>query len=57
MSRAAICRAARRVRVGWTLVSAGEPAVILLDLMPGWRRLYADDIAVVHVRGQAVQRG
>lgn len=34
----------------WTLLDAKSPAVILLDHMPGWRRLYADDTAVVHVR-------
>jgi hypothetical protein len=36
--------------IRWTLFSARRPAVILLDHLPGWRRLYADDIAVVHVR-------
>jgi hypothetical protein len=30
--------------------------VALLDHLPGWRRLYADDIAVVHVRDQQVMR-
>ncbi len=34
----------------WTLFDARTPAVVLLDQMPGWRRLYADDTAVVHVR-------
>ena len=37
-------------RIKWTLLSARRPAVVLLDHLPGWRRLYADDIAVVHVR-------
>lgn len=37
-------------RVGWTLFRPTTQAVVLLDRMPGWRRLYADDIAVVHVR-------
>jgi hypothetical protein len=27
--------------------------VVLLDHLPGWRRLYTDDIAAVHVRQQA----
>src|SRR5439155_17936947 len=36
--------------VAWTLLGAKIPAVVLLDHLPGWRRLYADDIAVVHVR-------
>lgn len=34
----------------WTLFHPHTPAVMLLDHLPGWRRLYADDIAVVHVR-------
>ena len=33
-----------------TLLSPETPAVAYLDRLPGWRRLYADDIAVVHVR-------
>jgi hypothetical protein len=33
------------------------PAAKLLDRMPGWRRLYADDIAVVHVRTDAQPPG
>ena len=36
--------------IAWTLLGAKTPAVVLLDHLPGWRRLYADDIAVVHVR-------
>jgi hypothetical protein len=36
--------------IAWTLLSAQSPAVVLLDHLPGWRRLYADDVAVVHVR-------
>ncbi|MBV5265974.1 hypothetical protein [Pinisolibacter aquiterrae] len=37
-------------RIGWTLLSPGLPIVGLLDRTPGWRRLYADSDAVVHVR-------
>jgi hypothetical protein len=36
--------------VGWTLIAPERPAVLLLDHLPAWRRLYADDVAVVHVR-------
>jgi len=36
--------------ITWTLIEPGIPAVVLLDHLPGWRRLYADAIAVVHVR-------
>jgi hypothetical protein len=37
-------------RIGWTLVGAKTPRAALLDHLPGWRRIYGDDIAVVHVR-------
>lgn len=33
-----------------TLLAPGTPAVALLDMLPGWRRAYADDRAVIHVR-------
>jgi len=36
--------------IAWTLVAPERPAVVLLDHLPGWRRLYADAVAVVHVR-------
>jgi hypothetical protein len=42
-----------RYHVRWTLLPPGMPAVALLDHLPGWRRLYADDTAVVHVRSEA----
>ena len=37
-------------KIGGTLMPAGSRAAVLLDHLAGWRRLYADDIAVVHVR-------
>lgn len=36
--------------IEWTLLTPDLPAVALLDHLPGWRRLYADEVAVVHVR-------
>jgi hypothetical protein len=36
--------------IQWTLLPPGVPAIALLDHMPGWRRFYADRIAVVHIR-------
>jgi hypothetical protein len=42
-------------KIGWTLMPAGSRAAILLDHLAGWRRLYADDIAVVHVRAETPQ--
>jgi hypothetical protein len=35
--------------VRWTIFSAQAPVVKLLDATPGWHRLYADKLAVVHV--------
>jgi hypothetical protein len=43
--------------VAWTLLDPGDARVVLLDHLPGWRRLYTDDIAVVHVRDQAAGAG
>jgi hypothetical protein len=37
-------------RIGVTLFAPSTPAVALLDRLPDWDRVYADDIAVVHVR-------
>jgi hypothetical protein len=36
--------------IAWTLIAPQRPAALLVDHLPGWRRFYADDIAVVHVR-------
>jgi hypothetical protein len=36
--------------IRWTLLQPEQPAVALLDHLPGWRRVYADEIAVIHVR-------
>lgn len=36
--------------VAWTLLAPDRPAAALLDRLPGWRRLYTDATAVVHVR-------
>lgn len=34
----------------WTLFAAKSPAVTLMDHLPGWKQIYADDTAVIHVR-------
>jgi hypothetical protein len=36
--------------IGWTLLEPESPLAALLDRTPGWRRLYADRFAVIHVR-------
>jgi hypothetical protein len=33
-----------------TLLSPKTPAVALLDRLPDWKRVYSDDVAVVHLR-------
>jgi hypothetical protein len=40
-----------KFRIQWTLLQPGMPAVALLDRLPGWRRVYSDDVAVVHAAG------
>jgi hypothetical protein len=37
-------------RIGVTLLAPTTPAVALLDRLPGWQRIYADSVAVVHKR-------
>ncbi|MFA6267629.1 MAG: hypothetical protein WC670_18175 [Pseudolabrys sp.] len=38
-----------------TMLAPGTPAIGLLDRMPGWKRVYADDVAVVHARTEAAR--
>jgi hypothetical protein len=44
----------KRWNVAWTLLAAGDPLVGVMDAKPGWRRLYADRYAVVHMRDGAL---
>lgn len=46
-------RLLRDYGIAWTLLAPDDPAVTLLDNLPGWQRLYADKIAVVHRRTAA----
>ena len=39
-----------RYGVRWTILRTENPAVAAMDAMPGWKRLYADKSAVVHVK-------
>lgn len=39
-----------RYRIDSTLLPSASAAVLLMDRLDGWRRAYADDIAVVHLR-------
>jgi hypothetical protein len=44
-----------RYRIGWTLLEPRSPAVQLLDRMPGWVRVYGDDVAVIHSRASSAR--
>jgi hypothetical protein len=37
-------------KIDATMLMPSTPAVAFLDRLPGWTRLYADDVAVVHIR-------
>jgi hypothetical protein len=39
-----------KYRIDATLLPPATPAVSLLDHLQGWQRVYADDVAVVHIR-------
>lgn len=43
-----------RFHVTWALLTPREGAALLLDGMPGWRRLYSDRYAAVYARIQAL---
>jgi hypothetical protein len=40
-----------RYHIAWALLQTASPAVAALDRVPGWRRVYGDDRAVVYRRG------
>ena len=43
-------------RIGATLLTPHTPAVAMLDRLPGWQRVYSDDVAVVHKRRDSAAR-
>ena len=49
--------AVRQWGIQWTFLPPGKPLVRLLDSQPGWRRLYADPWAVIHVKDTAARPG
>jgi hypothetical protein len=49
----AFARLVDRYGIRWTMLSAGSSEAAMVDRLPGWRRLYADDTAVIHVRTDA----
>jgi hypothetical protein len=47
----------KRRDIAWTIFAPGQRAAALMDHEPGWRRLYADPWAVVHVRDDGAKPG
>ena len=47
---AALDQALTQYTVAWTILPPDHPLVAVMDAKPGWRRIYADRFAVVHVR-------
>lgn len=39
-----------KYRITWSLLRPDTPALSVLDRLPQWRRVYADDFAIVHKR-------
>ena len=50
---AAVENTLKRYDIAWTIFAPDSRIVAILDHEPGWRRLYADATAVVHVRDAA----
>ena len=48
--RDALAAALAARRIGWTILPSQAPVAKLMDTMPGWKRLYSDRFAAVHVR-------
>jgi hypothetical protein len=51
-----LLRLLEEYRIAATLLTPATPAVALLDRLPGWQRVYTDEIAVVHKRRLAEPR-
>ena len=54
--RAALTAILARYRIGWSLLQPGFGAVAVMDNLPGWQRVYADQYAVVHRRVEPTGR-
>ncbi len=46
-----LAQAVDRYGIGWALLAVGDPLVGRFEGLEGWRRQYADEVAVVFVRG------
>jgi putative transposase len=45
-----LAKVLRQYDIAWTILSPEESLSRVMDSQPGWRRLYADRYAVIHVR-------
>ena len=52
--REAVENTLKRYDIAWTIFAPDSRIVAMLDREPGWRRLFADATAIVHVREAAV---
>jgi hypothetical protein len=46
---AALAEMLKKYDIGWTLLPPTDPRVFALDRLPGWKRAYADEAAVIHI--------
>jgi len=46
-----------RYHIGWTLFVPDAGAVLVMDHLPGWQRVYADDRGVIHRRAAGDEKG
>jgi hypothetical protein len=37
-------------RIMWTVLEPDNPRLVVMDSLSGWKRVHADEWAVVHVR-------
>jgi len=44
----------KRYEIAWTIFPPNQGAVAIMDREPGWKRLYSDSRAIVHVRDAAL---
>jgi hypothetical protein len=51
--RAVLVRELETRHITWTILRPSNPAVAVMDGLPGWRRLHTDRFSVVHVRRDA----
>jgi hypothetical protein len=54
---AAVESTLERYAIAWTIFPPDARIVAILDRAPGWRRLYADSVAVVQARDDPPREG